>query len=427
MIVARRPGEHLWAHRRQRVRAAKVCVALCLVVLSGCATYQAPHAVENTELRARALSQEGGDVRVRAAVLSAAGSLERFGFDVNAAGIQPVWVEVHNEGPDTLWLLHAGADPDYFSPLEVAWSFHSILGESSNAAIDEHFDALAFRNPIPPGSTRAGFLFTNPHYRTRVLNIDLLGRHRMVPFTLFLPVPNRPKDAAVLPIVARYTGAAQQDFETPDAFRAALERLPCCAANTRRSEPGNPLNIVLVGEFDHIAAAMVRRGLRLDRRAIDDIQQVFGRRPDIVGRKIGQTTVSPHWVRLWVAPFRYRNQPVLVGQTGRPMGGRLATADDQHPVLHPNVDEVRDFFIQDLLYSGGLAKLGFVEGAGEVNAAAEPREIAAGSRYYTDGFRAVMFFVSRPRSLSDVEILDWVPALKLREEKAAAELVSETP
>ncbi len=47
------------------------------------------------------------------------------------------------------------------------------------------------------------------------------------------------------------------------------------------------------------------------------------------------------------------------------------------------------------MYSGGLDKLGFARGAG----AGEHR----------DGLRAVMFFATRPLSLSDVEILEWVP------------------
>jgi len=32
--------------------------------------------------------------------------------------------------------------------------------------------------------------------------------------------------------------------------------------------------------------------------------------------------------------------------------------------------------------------------------------------YYTDGLRAVLFFVPRPLALSDIEILDWMPLLQ---------------
>ena len=71
------------------------------------------------------------------------------------------------------------------------------------------------------------------------------------------------------------------------------------------------------------------------------------------------------------------------------------------------------------MYSGGLEKLGFVTGVG---AAAEtlPRIALNGARYHTDGLRAVLFFATRPLSLSDVEMLDWVPYLG-RHEAAAYE------
>ena len=64
-----------------------------------------------------------------------------------------------------------------------------------------------------------------------------------------------------------------------------------------------------------------------------------------------------------------------------------------------------------MLYSGGLEKLGFVEGENPVTAEQQfnhPKEFA----YHSDGLRAVLFIITRPLSLSDVEILDWVPALE---------------
>jgi hypothetical protein len=80
---------------------------------------------------------------------------------------------------------------------------------------------------------------------------------------------------------------------------------------------------------------------------------------------------------------------------------------------------VRNFLVQDLLYSGGLARLGFVEARGEADVVESAHTVGKG-RYHTDGLRAVMFFVSRPVTLTGIEILDWVPALELREAEAAA-------
>jgi hypothetical protein len=174
---------------------------------------------------------------------------------------------------------------------------------------------------------------------------------------------------------------------------------------------GDPLNVVLVGTFVDVAAAVVRRGYRRAPLPFDNDQRLFGRPPDFIVRKSGQGGVPAQWMRSWVAPLSYRGQPVFLVQAGRPLGGRFAVAADRDLVLHPDVDEVRNLVIQDLMYSGGLAKLGFATGVGAASVA-QPRESLAGTRYHTDGARAVMFFATRPRDLSDVEFLDWIPLPK---------------
>jgi hypothetical protein len=163
-----------------------------------------------------------------------------------------------------------------------------------------------------------------------------------------------------------------------------------------------------VGELADIAAVLLRMGYRSDRRNFDDDQRLFERRPDVVVRKSGDGAVPAHWIRFWVAPVTYRGRPVFVAQVGRPVGGRsVALRDGADLMLHPAVDEARNYLAQEVLYSGGLSRLGFVEGAG-VMGAASAGEDPGHSRYATDGLRAVMFFVTRPVTLSEVEFLDWV-------------------
>jgi hypothetical protein len=397
-----------------------VVILLFETLLGGCATWRAPESLDDSALRARAVSETLGDVRVSAAVLSSEDSRRMLGADVNATGVQPVWIEVENRTSQVLWYLHSGTDPDYFSPLEVAWSFHTPLGGAGNAAIDAHFDALALENPIPGGATRAGIVFTNPHRKTRVLNVDLLGLRQLIPLTLFLPVPGEGEGEAVKRIHGLYAQGEYRDLDDLGALRAALEQLASYATNAQGSAAGDPANLVMVGDYDDIFAALVRRGFRADRREIDDEQWLFGRQPDFVGRMSGPKGVSPYWLRSWLAPLRYRGQPVFLLQVGRPMGGRFGERENRVPVLHPDVDEVRNLLVQDLLYSGGVAALGYVEGVGPAEIG-QPRKSFAGGRYYTDGLRAVLFFVTRPRALSDVKVIDWVPALDMREAAAAAE------
>ncbi len=357
-------------------------------------------------------------MRVSAAVLDAADTRRMLGADLDTTDVQPVWIEVRNGTSQPLWLLRSGTDPDYYSPLEVAWSLHTPFGGSTNARIDDHFDKLALKNPIGPGATRAGILFTNPDRRTKLLNIDLLGRRTLIPFSLFLPVPDEAADTGST--LFRYPDAQIVDYTDLAAFRAALERLPCCATDAHGATPGDPLNVVFVGQLADIGAAVVRRSYRRDARADDMAQQVFGRPPDAVLRKQAQASAQSTSMRVWLAPIRFDGRPVYIVQAGRPAGGRFAPRGATEIVLHHDVDEARNLLVQDMMYSGGLDKLGFVTGVGAASAT-QPRDTLHGARYHTDGLRAVLFLATRPLTLKDVEFLHWVPYLGGREAGASEE------
>ena len=193
--------------------------------------------------------------------------------------------------------------------------------------------------------------------------------------------------------------------------------MPCCATDAGGSAQGDPLNVVFIGTIADIGAAGIRRSYRRSFYESDMAQRVFGREPYFVARKQAQAGAPATWIRLWVAPMRFDGKPVFVVQVGRPVGGRFAPRDAASIILHDDVDEARNLLIQDMMYSGGLEKLGFVTGVG---AAAEtlPRTALNGARYHTDGLRAVLFFATRPLDLSDVEILDWVPYLERDASKA---------
>jgi hypothetical protein len=205
------------------------------------------------------------------------------GGEPDRTAVQPVWIEVENRTSRRLWLLRSGTDPDYYSPLEVAWSLHRLLGGDTNARIDAHFDRLGFKNPIAAGETRAGILFVNPERRTRLLNVDLLGRQMLIPFTLFLPVPD---DAA-----GDDSALFKYSVRTRELHGPRRSALQSTAAMLRDEADGtthgDPLNAVFVGDIP-ASAAMVRRDYRRSARAEDATQQVFGRQPDFVLHKQAQ-------------------------------------------------------------------------------------------------------------------------------------------
>jgi hypothetical protein len=332
-----------------------------------------------------------------------------------------VWIEIENTTVQPLWLLRSGTDPDLFSPLEVAWTFHKTFAGETNAAIDEHFDALSFQNPIAPGEVRSGILYTNPHRKTRMLSIDILGQGEIFPFTLFPRVPDDVTyEATTLTNLQQQIEAVTDDYRNSERFRAQLEQLPCCATSADGTEAGDPINVILVGRLEDIATAIVRRGYRINVLQSDNVQRLFGRPPDIVVRKTGQVGIPANWIRMWVAPLRYHGQSVFLVQAGRPLGWRLSQSESKAPVLNPKVDEVRNLFVQDMLYSNGVQKLAFATGVG-ATPEGEFRESLGGARYHTDGLRAVLFIATRPLSLSDIELLDWHPYLDQRASSAAQE------
>ena len=394
---------------------------LCLS-LAGCTTWQVPTEFNDSVLRARAEIQELRGVTLNAAVLSADDSQRMFGSNINKTGVQPVWIEVENNTNQVLWLLRSGTDPDLFSPMEVAWPFHVSFASETNARLDDHFSALSFQNPVSPGTKQSGIIFANPHHMTRLLSVDILGQGELFPFTMFPPVPDDQtiKATAALVNVRQLVKEVTVDIKETDSFRTRLEQLPCCATGADGNKSGDPLNVILIGDLADIATALVRRGFRLDALDFDKKQHLYGRPPDIVVRKKGQAGVPTNWVRMWVAPLRYQGQTVFVVQAGRRQGWRMEKVVEDDLILNPKVDEVRNLLIQDMAYSSGLRKIAFIDGVGATEPG-ESRSSLGDTSYQTDGLRAVLFFVTRPQSLSNIEFLDWHPALKLREIDAIKE------
>jgi hypothetical protein len=392
----------------RRGRAGLLVVALCCFasLMSACAVWQAPGDFDRELLRTRSVSACSREVQVRATVLGRADSLALFGFDITGQGVQPVWIEVENRSAEPLWLLRSGSDPNYFSPLEVAWSFHRFGQAASNQRIDRHFDDLGFANPIPAESSRAGILFSNPERHTKLLNLDLVGERRLLAFTLFPPVPDSHPDARPMRSASYLVAASPRQLHSLDALRAELAAAPAFADTSCGASSGFPVNAVLIGTLDDVAAALVRRGYRVDQRARDRSQALFGRSPDIVLRKSLQGGAPANWLRVWQAAFGYQGQPVFLAQAGRPQGGRFG--DGNRPD-HPDADEARNLLVQDLIYSEGLFRLGFVASNDRSPDATTDCPAAHRPPPGPEPMRAVMFFSKRPMALADIEILDWDP------------------
>lgn len=388
-----------------------------------------PRPLDEVAFLDHAKTQTIGPVRVTASALSPNESQAVFGVALALYGVQPVWLEIENGDTLPLFYLRAGTDPEWFSPYEAYWLTRFKAPRNANRHMEDRFYELQFESPVFPGQTKSGFIFTRLDEGAKALDLDLVGLgEKMYSFTFSVRVPGFRADYQRVDFEALLHPDSLVSLETEEELRQALERLPCCTTNRAGDEMGDPLNLVLVGDHEDIFPAFTRRGWhpteQTHRAAIwRTIRSfilraryryspvsplyVFGRRQDMAGQKARGTIHLRNHARFWLAPILFRGNTVWIGQISRDIGVRFIWAFP--PTTHkidPDVDEARTGLIQDLAYSQALERFAFVKGVGEVPRDA-PQSNLTGDPYFTDGLRAVLFFGPRPRTLDEVEYLDW--------------------
>jgi hypothetical protein len=395
--------------RDERPRRTKAALAVGLLMLiSACASappFQPQSVPDEAALRERAVSKVDGDVRVSATFPTPEEARSIFGVDLGERDILPLWVEIENRGKDRFYFLPTGLDPEYFAPLEAAFLYKGAVAD--HAALGRHLQALCFdsRRPIASGTTESGFIFINAVEPSLVAQIDLFGWRWSRRISLSVPVPDAEgahRRAAGLREL--YAPADLIGIGDDARLRAALEELPCCTTDAVGTGHGLPLNLVVIGNLEDAGPAFVRRGYRFS--PVDPLY-ALGRAQDLSVRKKTRWVVAqPHTLRFWLTPLRYQGKAVWLGQASSGLGGRFAGPAGDVDTIEPAVDDARNDIVQDLLYSQSVARLGFVNGVGRV-AATTPRAAPEGSRYHTDGLRAVMVFRDETVSLSQIDLFEW--------------------
>ena len=77
-------------------------------------------------------------------------------------------------------------------------------------------------------------------------------------------------------------------------------------------------------------------------------------------------------------------------------------------VIDPDVDEARDYLLQDMLMTSNVARWGYAAGMDAVSPE-QPHTNLVGDPYFTDGRRLVLFVARSPRAMQDAEFLQWRP------------------
>jgi hypothetical protein len=406
----------------------RILIVIFLLSALGCTVYQKPLPLHDVPFMERSQSKVDGEVRVTVAVLGAEESRQLFGVNLAGRDIQPVWVRVQNSDTTAYWLMSSGLDPDYFSPLEAAYAFHTAIGSSTNSKIDDHFRVMNFRNPIAPDTSVSGFVFTNRDEGTKVVDIDLVGIGSVKFFTFFVAVPGIKADYHQVDFDTLYSEEEMVDLDD-NALRKELENLPCCSTGEDGATNGDPLNLVFIGSREDISSAFVRRGwlpaeqtygkavwktiksfLFGTRYRYSPLSPLYfsKRQQDFAGQKPRHTVHQRNHLRVWLTQMRYQGKSVWVGQISRDIGVRF-TLKTWPPVTHkidPDIDEAMYALLEDLVYSQQIAKTGWVNGVGAATRS-KPRYNLTGDPYFTAGLRTVLMFDRRPRSFDQIQAFEW--------------------
>ena len=410
-------------------RGLRTCLlALVSLAFIGCAQFQhkLPEALPFID---RSQTKTDGDVRVTVAVPSAEESEQIFGFPLAGKNIQPVWLEVENNSDTAFFLYHIAMDPDIYSSGEVAWKFQSSLySNNSQKNIYNLFRDNEIDWFFKPGTTNSGFVYTNLKMGTKAVLVRLFAEKNVKEFAFFVEVPGLRADHHELDPHTLYSEKDMIDLDD-NGLRQALENLPCCMTNKDGSGQSDPLNIIVIGPEEEIWPAFISRGWdeseiiygaslgrtiasslfgRRYRYSPMSALYFYGRPQDVGLQKARQTFDERNHLRLWLSPMRYKGMPVYIGQISRDIGIKLTTKSPTLTTheIDPDIDEARDYLIQDMLESQKVAKTGLVEGVGKADPD-NPRYNLTASPYWTDGMRVVFVFSENQTALDELEFFDW--------------------
>jgi hypothetical protein len=195
----------------------------------------------------------------------------------------------------------------------------------------------------------------------------------------------------------------------------------------RGKDRGDPLNLVFVGEILDLYYAFMRAGwdetetiygaslLKTAASALTggryryspvSALYVFGRPQDAALQRARGSINERNHLRVWLTPLRYRGTPVWIGQISRDIGVRFTRKTITTHKIDPDVDETREYLLEDLAYAQSLKAFGYVPGVGAA-AFDEPRGNLTGDPYFTDGQRIVLFLSSEPTDIGELTRVDF--------------------
>ena len=360
-----------------------------------------------------------GDLRITTAVPSAEEAEAIFGADLYRENVQPVWVQVENLSDTPLLLTPMGLDPDYYTARETATLARDKPSELPRSG---HFEEHVTEVRVPPRSIQSGYIYSQVDEGTKSFNIDVIGAGTPYMMSFFVPVPGLRVDHYDVDPENMYPEDEIRNVDL-SGLTAALEEMPCCVRDKAGENTGDPLNLVFIAEPKDIYHGFMRAGwdetetiyqgslLKTANSAVFggsyryspvSALYVFGRPQDTALQRARSSIHERNHLRIWVTPLRFEGKPVWIGQISRDIGVHFTSKTITTHKIDPDVDETREFLVEDLAYAEALKKFGYVGGVGAAPYD-EPRGNLTGDPYFTDGKRVVMWISRKPTSIREIE------------------------
>ncbi len=421
-------------------------LAVLFVMLAGCATTYTPTELRLPDELRDVQSTARGDVTVSVSILTDDQARQHFDADLGAREVQVLWISVRNQSDRRLWLIRSIVDPDFYSAEEVALLVQDDVPKQERARLHQDFRDESIRSLLAPRTITEGFVFLPRVEGGRYVDIRLQadayqedvghasGQPSAAPaprelrFEFALPLPDGDFDYERLDPARTYAGRELPNLRL-DELRAALEQLPCCAANADGLAEGDPLNIALVGDSSEVLHSLTRAGwsfthritLRTVGREIGAVLEgkpygvapvsdlhVFGRRQDVALQRARRSISQRNHMRLWLAPFRHEGRQVWIGQVSRDIGVKVTPKSPTLTthIIDPEVDATREYLLHSLVAAGFVDRFGFVKGAVAATPAT-PRFNLTDDPYFSDGMRLVVLLAPQPVPPDSVRNLLW--------------------
>lgn len=400
----------------------------------------------------RVQAQAKSGIEVSLAVPDAKESRRFFGVPILSRGIQPIWLRVSN-GSQSLCRLHLmSIDQNYFSAHEAAAANHYSFGKRllgigflawvflpllifmplkligawrANRRIDEFFQVNGFPlKPILPGAFAEGFVFIPLDSGSKTFHVTLLGLGDPIDFEFTVVVPGLDVDHDRREFRNLYKPQELIECDIP-RLREEMLKMPKHTTNRLGLREGDPVNLVVVGEFATVLSAFGSRWDETEAISFSSCWKTF--KAFLIGSEYRYSPVSPLYMfgrshdfslqrirhsinerlhlRLWATQLRFMGKPVWIGQVSRDIGVRFTwrTWNLTTHRIDPDVDESRDYVVEELISARRLEMAGYGDGVGPA-APTTPRRNLTGDPYFTDGKRVAVLISEKK---TDPKFVNW--------------------